>query len=199
MGLSERKVLKAHLLGLFALLLCLVACAPEPRPRPRTFPRLELPPRAYARFADPRCPCTFEYPSVGVLKNLKNDSCDFDIAFPTLGTTWHVTNRRIHPGRRGPDTRTDLYEKYRRLLYHHAPKTTGILERRLRVPAGGGTFFELSGQVPTPAQLFISDSTRHALIVASYFNTAQKNDSLAPVIQYLKHDLHHLAQTLRWQ
>lgn len=185
-----------------ALLLAIVAmagCSPEPRPRPSTFARLELPERRYTRFEDPRCPCTFDYPAYGQVKNLKNDSCDFDIVFPPLGATWHITNRPMRPGARGPGTRSDLYETYRRLLFKHAPKATAIVERPLRVPAGQGTFFELSGLVPTSGQLFLSDSVRHAFVIASYFNTAVKNDSLAPVIQYQRIDLRHAAQSLRWR
>jgi gliding motility-associated lipoprotein GldD len=202
MGVSKGEVLSRRRsllwVGAWCAMLLLHSCTAEPRPRPRTYPRLVLPERAYRQFTDPRCPCTFEYPSYGVVGKLKNDSCDFDIHFPPLGATWHVTNRRISAARRGPGSRSDLYEQYRRLLYHHTQKATEISERTLRVAAGGGTFFELKGQVPTSAQIFLSDSTRHALVVAFYFTTALKNDSLAPVITYSKHDLSHLAQTLRW-
>ena len=185
--------------GACAIALVFYSCTAEPRPRPRTYPRLALPERSYRQFADSRCSCTFEYPSYGIVGPLKNDSCDFDIKFPPLGATWHVTNRKINSARRGPGSRSDLYEQYRRLLYRHTQKATEISERSLRVAAGGGTFFELKGQVPTSAQLFLSDSTQHALVVAFYFTTALKNDSLAPVITYAKHDLSHLAQTLRWR
>jgi gliding motility-associated lipoprotein GldD len=45
----------------------------------------------------------------------------------------------------------------------------------------------------------VTDSTKHFLRGAVYFNTATKNDSLAPVIRYLKQDAIHLIQTLRWK
>lgn len=179
--------------------LLVVGCGPEARPRPETFARIELPERRYVLFQDARCPCTFEYPAYGQVKNLKNDSCDFDIVFPPLGSTWHISNRPIRPGAQGRGTRSDLYETYRRLLFKHAQKATAIVERPLRVPAGGGVFFELSGQVPTSGQVFVTDSVRHAFVIASYFNTASRNDSLAPVIHYQKADLRHAAHTLRWR
>lgn len=187
-------------LALLSGLLLLVACGgPEPRPRPRTYPRLELPARGYARFSDPRCPCSFDYPAHGVIQPLKNDSCDFDIRFPQLGSAWHITNRPIRTGRSGPGTRSDLYETYRKLIYKHTQKASAIVERPLRVPAGGGVLFELAGQVPTPAQLFVSDSSRHVFTLAFYFDTALHNDSLAPVITYSRADLRRAAESLRWR
>ena len=40
---------------------------------------------------------------------------------------------------------------------------------------------ELEGEVPTQFQFYTSDSTHHFFRGALYFNTAMKNDSLAPV------------------
>jgi gliding motility-associated lipoprotein GldD len=57
---------------------------------------------------------------------------------------------------------------------------------------------ELSGEVPTQFQFFVTDSTTHFLRGAVYFNTAMKNDSLAPVIEYLKIDMTHLMNTLKF-
>lgn len=61
------------------------------------------------------------------------------------------------------------------------------------------TVIELEGELATPFQFFATDSTTHFLRGAVYLNTAMKNDSLAPVIQYLKQDAIHLIQTLRWK
>jgi gliding motility-associated lipoprotein GldD len=58
---------------------------------------------------------------------------------------------------------------------------------------------ELSGEVPTQFQFFVTDSTDHFLRGALYFNTAMKNDSLAPVIEYIKVDMIHLINTLEFK
>jgi len=42
----------------------------------------------------------------------------------------------------------------------------------------------------------VTDSTTHFLRGALYFNTALKNDSLAPVIEYIKIDLAQLINTV---
>jgi hypothetical protein len=53
--------------------------------------------------------------------------------------------------------------------------------------------------VATSLQFFTTDSSKHFLRGAIYVKTATQNDSLAPIIQYLKQDAIHLVQTLRWQ
>jgi hypothetical protein len=48
-------------------------------------------------------------------------------------------------------------------------------------------------------QFFTSDSTRHFLRGAVYVNTATQNDSLAPIIDFIKQDALHLVKTLQWK
>jgi hypothetical protein len=52
--------------------------------------------------------------------------------------------------------------------------------------------------VPRKFKFFLSDSTQHFLRGALYFRTALKNDSLAPVIDYIKKDVIHLLNTVKW-
>ena len=61
-----------------------------------------------------------------------------------------------------------------------------------------GVVAELSGEVPTQFQFFVTDSTDHFLRGALYFNTAMKNDSLAPVIEYIKVDMAHLMNSVKF-
>jgi gliding motility-associated lipoprotein GldD len=58
---------------------------------------------------------------------------------------------------------------------------------------------ELEGEVATSFQFYTTDSTKHFLRGAVYVKTATANDSLAPIIQFLKQDAIHLIQTLEWK
>jgi hypothetical protein len=44
-----------------------------------------------------------------------------------------------------------------------------------------------------------TDSTTNFLRGALYFNTATDNDSLQPIITYIRHDILHLLNTLKWR
>ena len=52
--------------------------------------------------------------------------------------------------------------------------------------------------MPTQFQFHITDSSSHFLRGALYFNIATKNDSLAPIINFVKIDMIHLINTLEW-
>jgi gliding motility-associated lipoprotein GldD len=59
--------------------------------------------------------------------------------------------------------------------------------------------FLLKGEVPSQVQFLVTDSTDHFLRGALYFKMADKNDSLAPVIQFIQQDIVHMVQTTRWK
>ncbi len=57
----------------------------------------------------------------------------------------------------------------------------------------------LSGEVPSQYQFFTTDSVDHFLRGALYFNTATQNDSLQPVIEFVRQDIMRLLNTLQWE
>ena len=61
------------------------------------------------------------------------------------------------------------------------------------------TVFELSGEVPSQFQFYVTDSAKHFLRGALYFRTAVKNDSLSPVIEYMKDDVRKLMNTIEFE
>ena len=160
-----------NLILVFSLVIFLYSCSNDTTPRPWGYHRLILPEHKYKLYDNPNCPYKFEIPVYGQVLNEDNDSCFLDIDFPQFGE----------------------------LVYKHSKKATEIREHILERKNGIGTFFELYGEVPTSAQFFFSDSTRFAMITSMYFKTATKNDSLKPVIDFMKKDLMHLIETIQWK
>jgi len=62
-----------------------------------------------------------------------------------------------------------------------------------------GYFFKLFGNTATASQFFLTDSTKHFLRGALYFDAAPNEDSLSIVNDFLKQDLFHLINTLKWK
>jgi gliding motility-associated lipoprotein GldD len=179
------------------MVLGLAACSQpkDPFPRPKGWPRIDLPEHAYQKFENDVCPFTFEYPQIGVIEKQKSDSCWMDLYFKQFECRWHVTYRYV-PG--SGKTVVDHFEEYRKLVFKHIQKVQQIKENPLQGPNGSGVMYELFGTVGVPAQVFYSDSV-HLVMASFYFDTAVRNDSLAPVIDFMKVDLKHLAESIVWK
>jgi len=84
----------------------------------------------------------------------------------------------------------------------HIPKASAIDERIItdRKRNVFGISWEISGSgAASPYQFILTDSTSHFLRGALYFRNEPNNDSLAPVINFVKKDIHHLMNTLKWK
>lgn len=175
----------------------LVSCQPSTYPRPFGYHRIEFPERSYRRYQPPDCDFSFEYPSYAELQPpLKDYPCAITLYFPAFDAYWHITDRDFM--RDGADE-VKSFEDYRIVVYKHSQKATNIQETPYDWPAGRGVLFELWGAVPTSAQFYLSDEHNNALMASFYFKTATKNDSLAPVIDFLKEDLLHLAGSVEFR
>ena len=62
-----------------------------------------------------------------------------------------------------------------------------------------GSFFELQGDVATPFQFYLTDSTSRFLYCEVLFNSSPNYDSLRPTLDYLKRDLNEFMNTLKWE
>ena len=168
-----------------------------PYPRKMGFPRIDFPKeQTYSSFSNETCPFNFEYPVAGNITRDKNDSCWVDINYPLYDCKWHMSYRNIETSGK---SRSEHFEEFRRLIYKHSKKASQIKESQISFPAGRGVMFEVYGNVGTPAQVFFYDSTETDIMMMSfYFQTAMKNDSLQPVINYMKEEMSHMLETFEW-
>lgn len=180
---------------LLGLLLC--SCRSDvPMPRPEGFHRISLPKHEYQQYDNTICPIVFDLPVYAVTDVRKPDSCWVNFHLKPLNCYWHLTYKNLRLARVTPQA---AFEDYRRLIYKHSQKATEITETALKTPHGSGVLFQIYGNVPTSAQVFFSDSANHAVMMSFYFNTALKNDSLAPIIEFVKEDMKHMIESLTWK
>lgn len=189
------KILK--FIPLFVIIsLVFIGCnsMPEAIPRPKGWPRIDLPAHEYKTFSNGTCPFTFEYPKVATIEKQREDSCWADFFFPQFEARWHITYRDVPESGK---TWAQHYEEYRKLVYKHIQKVSQIKETPLQFGESRGTMFELFGTVGVPAQMIYGDSL-NIVMVSFYFDEAIRDDSLSPVINFLKEDMQHLAQSVKW-
>jgi gliding motility-associated lipoprotein GldD len=168
-------------------------------PRPKGFPKLLIPDHRY-KSLEKGHPFTFDVSAYAVVKK---DTVYFAephwlyIYYSRWEAFIQLTYKPVmHDKARLQKMIRDSYL----LASKHQMKATRIDEGFITTLSGRrAAVIELEGEVATSFQFIVTDSTKHFLRGAVYFNTATKNDSLAPVIRYLKQDAIHLIQTLRWK
>ncbi|MBC6610149.1 gliding motility lipoprotein GldD [Hymenobacter sp. BT507] len=183
----------------FLLLATSCSSAPDYTPKPKGYNRIDLPPHSYQQLA-PGHPYTFQYSQQA---RILRDSSYLaqphwlNIYYPQLHANVQITYADLKGNQA---LYNKLLEDARKLTSKHEIKATAIDESTMKTPNGMRvSVFELQGEVPSQFQFYTTDSTRHFFRGALYFRTATANDSLAPVIEYVKQDVVKLLNTLKYQ
>lgn len=184
---------------LLALAIVFVSCETEYTPKRKGYNRIDLPEQTYQQLTEAH-PYTFEYSNHAKIRPDSSKIAQphwINILYPSLGANVQLTYKDLN----GNDKMlNDLVEDARKLTGKHQIKAYSIEEAEIKTPTGDvAAVFELEGEVPSQFQFYVTDSTKHFLRGALYFRTATQNDSLAPVIEYIKKDVVHLLNTLKWQ
>ena len=186
------------------IICCLLfSCNTDYVQKPRGYFKIELPEKKYQVFDQPAYPYSFEYPVYGTVVK---DSLFFDqktendywinIEFPRFNGRIHLSYKDI-----GFNKFDSLVNDAFTMSYkQHTYKASAIQPEPFTTPAGyGGVYFTLKGNAATGNQFFRTDSNKHFLRGAWYFNATPNADSLQPVNDFLKKDVVHLINTLKWK
>jgi gliding motility-associated lipoprotein GldD len=171
----------------------------EYSPKPRGFNRIDLPPHTYQTLPNEH-PYSFEYSKEAIIQidSFKNAEPHWIIVYyPKLNTriqfTYKIVNNDL-------SRLQNMMGDAAKLAFNHDKKAYSITDKLLITKSGKkAVIFELEGEVPSPYQFFVTDSTKHYLRGAVYLMTATKNDSLKPIIDYMKIDSRHILESLKWQ
>ena len=184
-------------MSLVLLAVGLYSCESNWLPRPPGYNRIDLPKHEYQRL-EQGYPYQLDF---STYSKVEADSFNLgekewiNLNYPDFGAKVHLTYKKI-------DQNTDfkiLSNDAFNLTAKHQIKAYGIEEAILLTPNGySAVVAELTGEVPTQFQFFVTDSTSNFLRGAVYFNSALKNDSLAPIIEYIKLDMAHLINSVNF-
>jgi gliding motility-associated lipoprotein GldD len=185
----------------YILLFTLLSCNSDYTPKPRGYYRIDFPPHVYQTFNRPEFPYSFEYPVYG---NIIRDSTFFgdkpenpywiNVDFPRFHARIYISYKEVEGNY--DKLREDAYK----MTYKHTYKASSIEDSIISTPLGvHGIFFNVGGNAATAKQFFVSDSTKHFLRGALYFDTTPNSDSLSIVNTFLQEDMYRLINSLRWK
>ncbi len=166
-------------------------------PKPRAYLRLEFPEKKYVKY-DKDCPFTFDIPVYAQVDNDKNynaEPCWLNLNFPTFNGTLHLSYKEVKDniGAYMQDTYT--------LASKHQIKASGIEITPISRPKNKvyGLMYDIEGNAASSFQFFLTDSTKHFIRGALYFNAVPNTDSIAPVVAFIKEDIYHFIETFQWK
>ena len=168
-------------------------------PKPTAYSRIDLPEHTYAPIVA-ELPYRFEIAETAILrKDTAWNAKEYwtEIYYPEHEASVQLTYYDLKNDLKFTQ---ELFKDAYTLTSKHQVKASAINETLIRTKNGKMALIaELEGDVPTPFQFVITDTLNNFLRGALYFRTATKNDSLAPVIDYIKEDLVHLLNTTEWK
>lgn len=185
-------------LTIITIMLLLLACKQEnTTPKPYGYFRLDFPQKTYVVF-DTASPYSFEHPQYSTVLADTDGNTEpywYNIVFHNMKATIHLSYKKI-------DNNIAQYlEDTRTLVYKHTVKADAINERVFANDKKKtyGMLYEIEGNAASPAQFFVTDSTKHFLRGALYFNVPPNKDSLKPVVEFIKEDIIHLVESISWK
>ena len=174
--------------NLLLILFFLSACNSDFVQKERGYFKIDLPQKKYQVFNRPDFPYTFEYPVYG---SIVQDSLFFDeraenpywinIDFPQFDGRLHLSYKDVAKYKFDSLVNDAFTMSYKQ----HTTRASGIQSQPFQTPNKvGGVYFTLKGNAATANQFFATDSTKHFLRGALYFNATPNEDSLRPRNNY---------------
>ena len=182
--------------------MAIVSCNSDYTPKPRGYFKIHFPEKKYQVFNKPEYPYSFEYP---VYANVVKDSSFFgeatenpwwiNVDFPQFNGRVYVSYKDI-----GKNKFDKLIKDAFTMTNKHTMKAYSIDDSLIKTPNNvHGVFFKVGGNVATANQFFLTDTTRHFLRGALYFDATPNEDSLGIVNRFLMEDVKHMINSFKWK
>jgi len=194
--------MKISVIKYIPIILLLTACNSTYTVKRKGYFKIDFPKHEYQVFNQPGYPYTFEYP---VYANVIKDTSFFEdkpenpywinIDFPRFNGKIYISYKEI-----GKNDLNKLVNDAYNLTYKHTSRATEIVDSPMHTASGvGGVFFTVGGNAATAKQFFVTDSVKHFLRGALYFDASPNEDSLGVVNSFLQEDMKHLINTFKWR
>ncbi len=193
-------MIPSRLLYLFIVLIVLSGCRKDPIPKPKAFLRLDYPPAKYVTESS-GLPFSFERnvlaDSITSIKSsTDNKTKGIDLVYRSLKGTIFLTYKQVD---------RDNLELYlldaQNMTQKHTIKADEIIEQPYLDEENRvyGMFYEVGGNAASQSQFYVTDSLNHFITGSLYFYAKPNYDSILPAAYYLRNDIKHLMETIRWE
>ena len=169
-----------------------------PVPRKKSYFRIDFPEKKYTPYQS-QCPLSFEVPNYAKIENVPaeegNVGCWFNMFVPRLRATVYCSYFPVNN-----DLEKHIAKAYDFTLMHEV-KATAIRRTQVRIDSTKmyGIIYDLEGEAASQLQFFVTDSLNHFMRGVLYFRNKPNADSLAPCLDFMRKDVVHMIETMRWK
>jgi gliding motility-associated lipoprotein GldD len=168
-------------------------------PKPKGFNRIELPPQEY-RVLTEEHPYSFGYSKSAIIQPDTFGQAEphwIIVYYPELDARIQITYKPLNGDLAKLSKHVD--DAFKLAGKHHV-KADSQEEKLIQLKSGKqAVVIELEGEVPSHYQFYLTDTSKHYLRGALYLMEPTLNDSLTPVVNYMKQECRHLLETLTWK
>jgi gliding motility-associated lipoprotein GldD len=197
------------------------SCNSTYTPKKKGYYRIDFPAHHYQSFEDTKFPYAFEYPTyarvvhdTNYLDAVADNDYWMNVDFPQYRAKFFLSYKpvggksilkvKVKEGVYKDSVCTNVFDRMVNDAFNLTNKNdvaaTSIYDSLMLTPNGiTGIYFKVGGNAATARQFFLSDTTRHFLRGALYFDATPNADSLEPVVHFLEQDMKHLITTLKWR
>jgi len=184
-------------ISIIILVLMFFSCEETYYPKSHGYLRVDFPEKEYKLF-DSVYPYKFEIPVYSKIeKDSSRDAEKYwsDWNFPEFTATVYLSYKDIQ------NNLSKYEEDTRELAYKHTIKADAINPKNWNNEEKHvyGILYDIKGDVASQIQFYLTDSTRHFLRGAFYFNCVPNKDSLAPSLKFLRKDIDRMIETFEWK
>lgn len=182
------------------IIIFFISCGNDPIPKPKAFLRLEYPKANYAKVTT-ELPFTFEKNNLAnnvteIKISRDKKTLGIDLVYPTLKGTIYITYKKIENNNLDP-----YLLDAQNITQKHTQKADEIIEQpfidvKNRV---FGMLYEVGGNAASQSQFYVTDSINHFVTGSLYFYAKPNYDSILPAANYLKKDIQHIMETIKWK
>ena len=179
---------------IFILLFLIIffGCKKDILPKPKAYLSLTYPEKTYKELHLSR-PYRFKVSKMATIINEKNNW--LSIKYPKLKASIDITYRPIKNNLR------ELLTEAEKLVFKHTTKADQIIPQDFinKEKRVFGSIYEITGNAASQIQFHVTDSTNNFIKGSLYFYAKPNYDSILPAVNYIKEDILHLIETLKWQ
>ena len=185
---------------IFVIFIVFFGCENYFLPKQSAYLRLDYPKPEYKLINDKDFPFFFEANTrLSEISDIdiNPESIDFIINYNKLNAQINFQYKNVNSNEKLNDYILDL----KRTIETHSTMANSvrIKDYSLKEKNIFGRIFHLSGDVASPSQFYLTDSTNNIISGLVYFNIKPNYDSILPAINYIENDIIHLIESFDWK